>query len=117
MSSNYKTFFDNFLVPFYKTLFEFSTTLIINLPNIHLFNLRLFLHFTINTLIKHKKLFILKDKIVKTISTINKFIITINFLKSRDLVNGVLYLGTEILCRSTFHFCLKKLAKGEISTS
>jgi len=41
---------------------------------------------------------LLNDKLVKTTSTSNKFVTTSNFLNFRDLVNGVLYLGTEIVC-------------------
>jgi hypothetical protein len=62
---NYNIIFNNFLVPSYKILFEFLTILIMALPNVSLFILHIFLHFTINTLIKYKKFFLLKNKIVK----------------------------------------------------
>jgi hypothetical protein len=38
------------------------------------------------------KLSLLKDKLVKTLFTINKFIPTNNFFNPRNLVNNILYL-------------------------
>jgi hypothetical protein len=42
-------------------------------------------------------LFLLKDKIRKTILIVNKFNITINFFNIRDILKGVLYLKTDII--------------------
>jgi hypothetical protein len=85
------------------------------LPNVSLFILHIFLHFTINTLIKYKKFFLLKNKIVKlkTTFTINKFIITFNFLKTYDLINKILYLGTKVVLfdLSHHHACLFNLCQ------
>jgi hypothetical protein len=80
-----------------KTLFIYSILLMIYLP---IYPLLFYLFFYNSRLIYDSnitKISLLKDKFVNIISTINKFITTINFLNCCDLVNKIIYLRTEVV--------------------